>query len=67
MRSQKTLVRMVLVLSENWTMTDPRDLRSLVRMALDAEDAGFDAIMLSEHIVLDPAAGKHGVMGNPRD
>jgi probable F420-dependent oxidoreductase len=58
---------MVLVLSENWTMTDPRDLRSLVRMAVDAEDAGFDAIMLSEHVVLGPAAGKHGVMGNPRD
>jgi probable F420-dependent oxidoreductase len=58
---------MVLVLSENWTMTDPRDLRSLVRMAVDAEDAGFDAIMLSEHIVLGPSAGKHGVMGNPRD
>ena len=58
---------MVLVLSENWTMTDPRDLRSLVRMAADAEDAGFDAIMLSEHIVLGPTAGKHGVMGNPRD
>lgn len=67
MRSQKTLPRMVLVLSENWTMTDPRDLRSLVRMAVDAEDAGFDAIMLSEHVVLGPAAGKHGVMGNPRD
>ena len=58
---------MVLVLSENWTMTDPRDLRSLVRMAVDAENAGFDAIMLSEHIVLGPSAGKLGVMGNPRD
>jgi probable F420-dependent oxidoreductase len=58
---------MVLVLSENWTMTDPRDLRSIVRMAVEAEDAGFDAIMLSEHIVLGPSAGKHGVMANPRD
>jgi probable F420-dependent oxidoreductase len=58
---------MVLVLSENWTMTDPRDLRSLVRMAVDAEDGGFDAIMLSEHVVLGPTAGKYGVMGNPRD
>jgi len=59
--------RMVLVLSENWTMTDARDLRSIVRMAVQAEDAGFDAIMLSEHIVLGPSAGKHGVMANPRD
>lgn len=59
--------RMVLVLSENWTMTDPRDLRSIVHMAVEAEEAGFDAIMLSEHIVLGPSAGKHGVMANPRD
>ena len=59
--------RMVLVLSENWTMTDPRELRSIVKMAVEAEDAGFDAIMLSEHIVLGPSAGKHGVMANPRD
>ena len=58
---------MVLVLSENWTMTDPRDLRSIVRMAVEAEEAGFDAVMLSEHIVLGPTAGKHGVMANPRD
>lgn len=58
---------MVLVLSENWTMTDPRDLRSIVRMAVEAEEAGFDAIMLSEHIVLGPSADKHGVMPNPRD
>jgi probable F420-dependent oxidoreductase len=58
---------MVLVLSENWTMTDPRDLRSIVSMAVEAEEAGFDAIMLSEHIVLGPSADKHGVMPNPRD
>jgi probable F420-dependent oxidoreductase len=60
-------LRMVLVLSENWTMTDPRDLRSIVSMAVEAEEAGFDAIMLSEHIVLGPSADKHGVMPNPRD
>jgi probable F420-dependent oxidoreductase len=59
--------RMVLVLSENWTMTDPRDLRSVVRMAVEAEEAGFDAIMLSEHVVMGPNAGKRGLMANPRD
>ena len=48
-------------------MTDPRDLRSIVSMAVEAEEAGFDAIMLSEHIVLGPSADKHGVMPNPRD
>jgi probable F420-dependent oxidoreductase len=59
--------RLVLVLSENWTLTPPRDLRALVEMAAVAEAAGFDAVMLSEHIVLGPSAGENGIMGNPRD
>jgi probable F420-dependent oxidoreductase len=59
--------RLVLVLSENWTLTSPRDLRALVRMAQEAEEAGIDAVMLSEHIVLSAAAGANGIMGNPRD
>jgi probable F420-dependent oxidoreductase len=60
-------VRLVLVLSENWTLADPRDLRGLVRMAVEAEDAGFDAVMLSEHVVLGPSAGEQGLMANPRE
>ena len=48
-------------------MTSPRDLRALVRMAQDAEDAGIDGVMLSEHIVLGPSAGAHGRPANPRD
>ena len=59
--------KLVLVLSENWTLTPPRDLRALVEMAVVAEEAGFDAVMVSEHIVLGPSAGADGVMGNPRD
>jgi probable F420-dependent oxidoreductase len=59
--------KLVLVLSENWTLTPPRDLRSLVRMAVEAEDAGFDAVMLSEHIVLGPGADANGLMANPRE
>jgi probable F420-dependent oxidoreductase len=59
--------RLVLVLSENWTLTSPRDLRALVDMARAAEDAGVDGVMLSEHIVLSEAAGANGIMGNPRD
>ena len=59
--------RLVLVLSENWTLTSPRDLRALVDMARAAEDAGIDGVMLSEHIVLSEAAGANGIMGNPRD
>jgi probable F420-dependent oxidoreductase len=54
-------------LSENWTLTPSHDLRALVDMAVVAEAAGFDAVMLSEHVVLGPTAGEHGVMGNPRD
>lgn len=60
--------RLTLVLSENWTMTGGRcDLDALVRWAREAEDAGFDAVMLSEHIVLGPDAGANGVMPNPRE
>jgi probable F420-dependent oxidoreductase len=59
--------RFVLVLSENWTMTSPRDLRALVRMAVEAEDAGIDGVMLSEHIVLGESAGALGRPDNPRD
>jgi probable F420-dependent oxidoreductase len=62
-----TAPRLVLVLSENWTMTPSRDMRALVRMAQDAEDAGIDGVMLSEHIVLGPSAGAKGRPDNPRD
>jgi len=59
--------RLVSVLTENWTMTDPRDLRGIVRMAQEAEDAGFDMVMVSDHILLGPSAGSQGRMANPRD
>jgi probable F420-dependent oxidoreductase len=56
-----------LILSENWTMTSPRDLRALVRFAVEAESAGLDAVMLSEHVVLGPDAASDGLPTNPRD
>lgn len=59
--------RMLLVLSENWTMTSGRDLPRLVRWAREAEDAGFDGVMVSEHIVLGADAAEHGLMANPRE
>lgn len=59
--------RMCLILSENWTMTCGRDLPRLVRWAREAEDAGFDSVMISEHIVLGPAANVNGLMANPRE
>lgn len=59
--------RLLLVLSENWTLTSGNNLPEVVRWAQVAEDVGFDSVMLSEHIVLGPDASAHGVMGNPRD
>lgn len=59
--------RFVLVLSENWTIVDPRRPRELVEAARIAEDHGIDTVMLSEHVVLGPSAGAAGIMGNPRD
>lgn len=55
-----------MILSENWTLTGGRNLAELVRWARIAEDAGFDSVMISEHIVLGPDASDKGVMANPR-
>ena len=59
--------RLVLILTENWTLVPPRDLRRLVRMAVEAEEAGFDAVMVSEHVALGPGADELGLPENPRD
>jgi probable F420-dependent oxidoreductase len=59
--------RLVLILSENWTLWPPDDLRRLVDAAVHAEEAGFDAAMVSEHVVLGPGADANGVPENPRD
>jgi probable F420-dependent oxidoreductase len=61
------MARVVMVLSENWTLTSPHDLPALVELALVAEEAGVDTVMLSEHVVLGPSAGAAGRMENPRD
>ena len=60
-------VRLLLVLTENQTLVDERDLRGLVRMAEQAEAAGVDGVMLSEHVVLGRDSGDAGEMVNPRD
>jgi probable F420-dependent oxidoreductase len=59
--------RLILILSENWTLTSPRDLGALVHFALEAEEAGFDGVMVSEHVVLGSGANAAGVPTNPRD
>ncbi len=60
-------VRLLMVLTENQTLVDERDLRGLVRMAEQAEAAGVDGVMLSEHVVLGRDSGDAGEMTNPRD
>ena len=60
-------VKLLMVLSENHSIVDPRDLQGLVRLAAEAEQAGVDGVQMSEHVVLGPSAGEHGIMGNPRD
>jgi probable F420-dependent oxidoreductase len=57
----------VLILSENWTLWSPRDLGALVNAAAEAERAGFDGVMVSEHVVLGPGSDAKGVPENPRD
>jgi probable F420-dependent oxidoreductase len=59
--------RLVLILSENWTLIEPRDLPRLVALAVEAEEAGFDAVMVSEHVVLGGGADAAGLPVNPRD
>ena len=59
--------RLVLVLSENHTLVPARDLGGLVAMAVEAERAGFDGVMVSEHIVLGLGADTDGPPGDPRD
>ena len=59
--------KLILILSENWTLTSPRDLRQLVRFAVEAEDAGFDGVMVSEHIVLGSGSDADGIPANPRE
>jgi alkanesulfonate monooxygenase SsuD/methylene tetrahydromethanopterin reductase-like flavin-dependent oxidoreductase (luciferase family) len=56
-----------MVLTENWTIASPRDLRGLVRLSREAEAAGIDAVMLSDHLVLGPSAGTAGRPLNPKE
>ena len=44
--------RLLMILTENHTMIDPRDIGALVELARIAEAAGFDAAMISEQVIL---------------
>ena len=59
--------KLLLNLSENWTLIDPRNVRGQVALAVEAERAGFDGIMFSEHVVMGNGADARGVPMNPRE
>lgn len=59
--------KMLLILSENWTMFPGEEVHRMVHFAKEAEHAGFDGVMVSEHIVLGNSADESGVPTNPRD
>ena len=54
-------VKIVLILTENWTMRPAPDVAGLVQFAIEAERAGLDAVMVSEHVVLGPSADAAGL------
>jgi probable F420-dependent oxidoreductase len=60
-------IRLILDLSENMTMIDPRDIRGQVDLAIEAESAGFDGVMVSEHVVMGKGADSNGLPLNPRE
>jgi len=60
-------VRTLMVLSENWTLQPSMSISDVVNLAVAAEEAGVDGIMLSDHIVLGPSANSEGEPLNLRD
>lgn len=62
-----TVPRLLLILTENATMKPAPDVADLVEFAVQAEEAGIDGVMVSEHVVLGRSAGALGPPANPRD
>jgi probable F420-dependent oxidoreductase len=58
--------RVLMILTENWTLVPDRDVGGLVEMARVAEQAGVDGVMVSEHVVLGGSADAGGLPENPR-
>ena len=64
---QRPSLKCMVILTENHTLVPPGDLLGLVQMAVDAERAGADAVMLSDHVCLGPESGALGRTINPRE
>ena len=62
-----TAPRLLMILTENEPLIDLGDLDAMVELARIADTEGFDAVMLSEHLALGPAAGALGRPTNPRE
>jgi alkanesulfonate monooxygenase SsuD/methylene tetrahydromethanopterin reductase-like flavin-dependent oxidoreductase (luciferase family) len=60
-------IRLILDLSVNATLVDPRDIPGLVDLAVEAERVGFDGCMVSEHVVMGDGADANGLPLNPRE
>ncbi len=58
---------LLMILTELETLVPRHDLRAIVDLAVTAEEAGFDAVMLSEHVALGPSANEFGLPDNPRE
>ena len=59
--------KLLLVLTENWTLRPVPDMADLVSFAVAAERAGIDGVMVSEHVVLGRSANAGGLPANPRE
>lgn len=59
--------RILVILTENWTMADRGDLRALVQWGVAVEAAGLDGVMVSDHVVLGASADAAGRPANPRE
>ena len=57
----------LMILTELETLVPRDDLRGIVDLAVVAEEAGFGAVMLSEHVALGPSANELGLPANPRE
>lgn len=62
-----SLIKLVLIVTENQTMQPTPNVSDIVEIGVIAERAGFDAVMASEHVVMGPSANELGLPSNPRD
>lgn len=60
------MVGVCMILTENDTLFDGADVARIIDLAVAAEAAGVESVMLSEHVVLGPSAAANGLPTNLR-